>query len=171
MNRCIREPYVQWCERRTPSVVAGGAVYSIELNPFGIALVNSYLLILCVSSVINPYKYVYDLGFIRNLAQYYPYICLPILFSEVFYHFLYLCYLIVIQCIAFQNWRKVHREKKQLFSSESNWDVVQPGIIARHCVPLIFLFIGGSFSFFLSSYSVCLGFSLIFKNLFLPIVR
>ena len=29
MNRCIREPYVQWCERRTPSVFAGGAVYSM----------------------------------------------------------------------------------------------------------------------------------------------
>jgi hypothetical protein len=29
MNRCIRGPYVQWCERRTPSVSSGGAVYSI----------------------------------------------------------------------------------------------------------------------------------------------
>jgi len=32
MNRCIREPYVQWCERRTPSVFAGGAVYSITIR-------------------------------------------------------------------------------------------------------------------------------------------
>jgi len=29
MNRCIREPYVQWCERLSPSALAGGAVYSI----------------------------------------------------------------------------------------------------------------------------------------------
>ena len=28
-NRCIREPYVQWCERLSPSAKAGGAVYSI----------------------------------------------------------------------------------------------------------------------------------------------
>ena len=27
-NRCIREPYVQWCERLSPSAKAGGAVYS-----------------------------------------------------------------------------------------------------------------------------------------------
>jgi hypothetical protein len=25
----MRDPHVQWCERRTPSVLAGGAVYSI----------------------------------------------------------------------------------------------------------------------------------------------
>ena len=30
MNRCIREPYVQWCERLSPSALAGGAVYSIS---------------------------------------------------------------------------------------------------------------------------------------------
>src|SRR5690554_3650631 len=29
-NRCIREPYVQWCERLSPSAKAGGAVYSIR---------------------------------------------------------------------------------------------------------------------------------------------
>ena len=29
MNRCIRDPYVQWCERRTPLVNSSGAVYSI----------------------------------------------------------------------------------------------------------------------------------------------
>ena len=29
MNRCIRGPYVQWCERRTSSVNSGEAVYSI----------------------------------------------------------------------------------------------------------------------------------------------
>lgn len=33
MNRCIRDPYVQWCERFSPSAMAGGATYSIELNP------------------------------------------------------------------------------------------------------------------------------------------
>src|SRR6266498_4876970 len=29
MNRCIRDPYVQWCERRTSSLTSGEAVYSI----------------------------------------------------------------------------------------------------------------------------------------------
>jgi hypothetical protein len=29
MNRCIRGPYVQWCERRTSPVNSGEAVYSI----------------------------------------------------------------------------------------------------------------------------------------------
>jgi hypothetical protein len=30
-NRCIRDPYVQWCERRTPLVFCtSGAVYSIR---------------------------------------------------------------------------------------------------------------------------------------------
>ncbi len=28
-NRRIRDPYVRWCERRTPSRLSGGAVYSI----------------------------------------------------------------------------------------------------------------------------------------------
>ena len=28
-NRCIRNPYVQWCERRTSSLTSGEAVYSI----------------------------------------------------------------------------------------------------------------------------------------------
>lgn len=28
-SRCVRGPYVQWCVRRSPSVIAGGAVYSI----------------------------------------------------------------------------------------------------------------------------------------------
>ncbi|MCK9436814.1 MAG: hypothetical protein M0Q12_06375, partial [Synergistaceae bacterium] len=32
-NRCIREPYVQWCERLSPSAKAGGAVYSITNWP------------------------------------------------------------------------------------------------------------------------------------------
>ncbi len=30
MNRCIRDPYVQWCERRTSSLTSGEAVYSIS---------------------------------------------------------------------------------------------------------------------------------------------
>src|SRR6266545_2775189 len=30
MNRCIRGPYVQWCERRTSSLTSGEAVYSIS---------------------------------------------------------------------------------------------------------------------------------------------
>jgi hypothetical protein len=34
MNRCIREPYVQWCERRTSSLTSGEAVYSIGSNSF-----------------------------------------------------------------------------------------------------------------------------------------
>ena len=29
MNRCIRDPNVQWCERRTSSLTGGEAVYSI----------------------------------------------------------------------------------------------------------------------------------------------
>jgi hypothetical protein len=29
MNRCIRGPYVQWCERRTSSLTSGEAAYSI----------------------------------------------------------------------------------------------------------------------------------------------
>ena len=29
-NRCIREPYVQWCERHTSSLTGGEAVYSIS---------------------------------------------------------------------------------------------------------------------------------------------
>jgi hypothetical protein len=29
MNRCVREPCVQWCERRTSSLTSGEAVYSI----------------------------------------------------------------------------------------------------------------------------------------------
>ncbi len=28
-NRCIRDPYVQWCERRTSSLTSGEAVYSM----------------------------------------------------------------------------------------------------------------------------------------------
>jgi hypothetical protein len=32
-NRRIRDPYVRWCERRTPSV-SGGAVYSISGSYF-----------------------------------------------------------------------------------------------------------------------------------------
>ena len=35
---CLRDPYDQWCERLSPSVFTDGAVYSIELNPFGITL-------------------------------------------------------------------------------------------------------------------------------------
>src|SRR6266536_4246038 len=31
-NRCIRDPYVQWCERRTSSLTSGEAVYSICFN-------------------------------------------------------------------------------------------------------------------------------------------
>src|SRR5512138_2057996 len=34
MNRCIREPYVQWCERRTSSPTSGEAAYSIVCSPF-----------------------------------------------------------------------------------------------------------------------------------------
>ena len=30
--RGIRDPYVQWCERLTPSVFTGGAVYSIRVR-------------------------------------------------------------------------------------------------------------------------------------------
>ena len=29
MNRCIRDPYVQWCERLSLPVYSGGAAYSI----------------------------------------------------------------------------------------------------------------------------------------------
>ena len=29
MNRCMRDPHVQWCERRTPSCSIDGAAYSI----------------------------------------------------------------------------------------------------------------------------------------------
>src|SRR5680860_172437 len=32
-NRRIRDPYVRWCERRTPSV-SGGAVYSVVFSYF-----------------------------------------------------------------------------------------------------------------------------------------
>ncbi len=30
MNRCMRDPHVQWCERRTLSELSGRAVYSIS---------------------------------------------------------------------------------------------------------------------------------------------
>ncbi len=30
----MRDPHVQWCERRTPSVNSGGAVYSISGSLF-----------------------------------------------------------------------------------------------------------------------------------------
>ncbi len=33
-NRCIRGPYVQWCERRSPSCSIDGAVYSISVSCF-----------------------------------------------------------------------------------------------------------------------------------------
>jgi hypothetical protein len=42
MNRCIRDPYVQWCERRTSSLTSGEAVYSIVRSPlflYGLFLV------------------------------------------------------------------------------------------------------------------------------------
>src|SRR5215204_4949851 len=32
MNRCIRGPYVQWCERRTSSLTSGEAAYSITCS-------------------------------------------------------------------------------------------------------------------------------------------
>lgn len=35
-NRRIRDPFVRWCERRTPSVSSGGAVYSIVASYFSI---------------------------------------------------------------------------------------------------------------------------------------
>jgi len=34
MNRCIRGPYVQWCERRSSSLTSGDAVYSISGSGF-----------------------------------------------------------------------------------------------------------------------------------------
>jgi len=34
MNRQVRDPYAWWCERRTPLVIAGGAVYSIVISLF-----------------------------------------------------------------------------------------------------------------------------------------
>jgi len=34
MNRRVREPYARWCERLSPSVFTGGAVYSIGTSPF-----------------------------------------------------------------------------------------------------------------------------------------
>ena len=34
MNRCMRDPHVQWCERRTLSELSGRAVYSIIASGF-----------------------------------------------------------------------------------------------------------------------------------------
>ena len=34
MNRRVREPYARWCERLSPSVFTGGAVYSISRSVF-----------------------------------------------------------------------------------------------------------------------------------------
>ncbi len=53
MNRCIREPNVQWCERRTPSVNAGGAVYSITGSCFfSVVLLSVHVAVsLCVGLV------------------------------------------------------------------------------------------------------------------------
>ena len=39
----VRDPYVQWCERRTSSVNSGEADYSIMLRCFDTALLNSTL--------------------------------------------------------------------------------------------------------------------------------
>ena len=38
MNRCIRGPYVQWCERRTSSLTSGEAAYSITGMGFRVYL-------------------------------------------------------------------------------------------------------------------------------------
>ncbi len=32
MNRPVRDPYAGWCERRIPSVIAGGTVYLISAS-------------------------------------------------------------------------------------------------------------------------------------------
>ena len=47
MNRCIRDPYVQWCERCTPLVTTGGAAYSISC--FYSSIVTILKLLNCVS--------------------------------------------------------------------------------------------------------------------------
>ena len=41
MNRCIRDPYVQWCERRTSSLTSGEAVYSISCCHFFFKLLQA----------------------------------------------------------------------------------------------------------------------------------
>jgi hypothetical protein len=38
MNRRIRDPYVRWCERCTPSALAGGAAYSIRGRYFQLSM-------------------------------------------------------------------------------------------------------------------------------------
>ena len=44
MNRCIRGPYVQWCERRTSSLTSGEAAYSIvRILKSGITTVTGVL--------------------------------------------------------------------------------------------------------------------------------
>jgi hypothetical protein len=77
------------------------AIAFIELNPCGIAL-KTYLW----KSVLS-FRFI---GFSFTIIQLFAF--------EYFLPFVlkfYLCYLSVIQCIVFKNWRKVHREKNNYF--------------------------------------------------------
>ncbi len=54
MNRRIRDPYVQWCERRTLSLTGGRAVYSIVRS----FLLIKQLLVFTISSLHYPLEVV-----------------------------------------------------------------------------------------------------------------
>jgi hypothetical protein len=86
------------------------AIAFVELNPCGIAL-KTYLW----KSVLSFPFIGFSFSIIQLFAcQYFPPFVLKF----------YLCYLSIIQYIVFKNWRKVHREKNQLFSSESTRDAL-----------------------------------------------
>jgi hypothetical protein len=77
------------------------AIAFVELNPCGIALKTN----LCKS--VLSFRFI---GFSFTIIQLFAF--------QYFMPFVlkfYICYLSVIQCIVFKNWRKVHREKPTIF--------------------------------------------------------
>src|SRR5680860_1719637 len=55
-NRRIRDPYVRWCERRTPSV-SGGAVYSIGQSCLFLTSEGNILLIVPFQSIVKMFRH------------------------------------------------------------------------------------------------------------------
>src|SRR6266545_4410754 len=64
MNRCIRDPYVQWCERRTSSLTSGEAVYSIVRSCLSVN--NSVDL---VKRLFHPFKSFYFFYYLFDLRN------------------------------------------------------------------------------------------------------
>ena len=110
------------------------AIEFVELNPCGIAL-KTYLCKSVLSFRFIRFSFTIILIF---ACQYF------LLFVFEFYFVIFL----VFNAYYSKTGGKYIEKKNQLFSSESNRDVVQPVIFAGRCAPLIFLFIMHRIFFF-----------------------